>query len=130
MLDQTQTIRPKSDVDGFDTLVDLALNLRWSWSHGEEQLWEPLDPELWELTHNPWLVLQTVSHSRLRTLMSDSAYRQRVDEAAQSKQKQTESATWFQNRYGQSPLTCVAYAEQLLQTSTLPGFAGRLPHGS
>ena len=57
MPDQAHSISLKSDVDGFDTLVDLALNLRWSWSHGEEQLWEPLDPELWELTHNPGLVL-------------------------------------------------------------------------
>ena len=47
MTEQAHSIWFKADVDGFDTLVDLALNLRWSWSHGEEELWEPLDPELW-----------------------------------------------------------------------------------
>ena len=37
MSDQDHSMRLKSDIDGFDTLVDLALNLRWSWSHGEEE---------------------------------------------------------------------------------------------
>jgi Protein of unknown function (DUF3417) len=53
MQHQNQSISLKADVEGFDTLVDLALDLRWSWSHMEDKLWEPLDPELWELTHNP-----------------------------------------------------------------------------
>ena len=78
MAEQAHSIWFKADVDGFDTLVDLALNLRWSWSHGEEELWEPLDPELWELTHNPWLVLQTASRSKLKSLMADANFRRRI----------------------------------------------------
>ena len=35
---QNQSISLKADVEGFDTLVDLALNLRWSWSHMEDKL--------------------------------------------------------------------------------------------
>jgi hypothetical protein len=41
MPDQTYSIWLKSDIEGFDTLVDLALNLRWSWSHGEKSCGEP-----------------------------------------------------------------------------------------
>ena len=48
-----------------DALTDLALDLRWSFNHSADQLWERLDPELWDLTHNPWVVLQTVSRERL-----------------------------------------------------------------
>jgi starch phosphorylase len=66
-------------------------------------LWEPLDPELWELTHNPWVVLQTVSRSKLKTLMADATFRGKVDEAARIKQQQAEVTTWFQQKYGQSP---------------------------
>jgi len=44
-----------------DMLAEVALNLRWSWNHSADQLWERLNPELWDLTHNPWFVLQTVS---------------------------------------------------------------------
>jgi starch phosphorylase len=95
MPDQTYSIWLKSDIEGFDTLVDLALNLRWSWSHGEEELWEPLDPELWELTHNPWLVLQTVSRSKLKSLMTDATFRSKVDEAARAKQEQMQERPGF-----------------------------------
>src|SRR5262245_41629803 len=108
MIDHTRAIQPKSDIEGFDTLVDLALNLRWSWSHGEEDLWARLDPELWELTHNPWLVLQTVSHSKLKTLLADPHFREKVDRAAQFKENQTQAQTWFEQKHGQSLLTCVA----------------------
>ena len=50
-----------------DALTDLALDLRWSFNHSADKLWERLDPELWDLTHNPWVVLQTVSRESLQT---------------------------------------------------------------
>jgi len=127
MPEQAQSIWPKSDVDGFDTLVDLALNLRWSWSHGEEELWEPLDPELWELTHNPWLVLQTASRSKLQSLMADANFRRKVDEAARMKQEQMQAATWFQQKYPQSPLSCIAYfSMEFMLSEALPIYSGGL----
>ena len=50
---------------GFDSLAELALDMRWSWNHAADEIWRQLDPELWELTHNPWVVLQTVSREKL-----------------------------------------------------------------
>ena len=47
-----------------DTLTELALDLRWSFNHSADQLSEQLDPELWELTHNPWVVLQIAPDDR------------------------------------------------------------------
>ena len=41
-------------------LHDLALDLRWSWNHVADELWNRLDPELWALTHNACVILQTV----------------------------------------------------------------------
>ena len=52
---------PSEEVDGFNSLAELALDLRWSWNHAADEVWQKLDPALWELTHNPWVVLQTVS---------------------------------------------------------------------
>lgn len=49
----------------FAVLRDLALDLRWSWNHSVHLLWNKLDPELWERTRNPLVVLQTVSRERL-----------------------------------------------------------------
>ncbi len=41
------------EVEGFDSLAELALDLRWSWNHAADEVWQQLDPALWELTHNP-----------------------------------------------------------------------------
>lgn len=49
-------------------LTNIALDLRWSFNRSADQLWERLDPELWDLTNNPWVVLQTVSHERLQAV--------------------------------------------------------------
>jgi starch phosphorylase len=126
-MEQAHSIWFKADVDGFDTLVDLALNLRWSWSHGEEELWEPLDPELWELTHNPWLVLLTTSLSRLKSLMAEPNYRRKVEDAARTKQNDMHAPAWFQQKYAQSPLSCVAYfSMEFMLSEALPIYSGGL----
>ena len=41
------------EIAGFDSLAELALNLRWSWNHSTDEVWRQLDPELWEITQNP-----------------------------------------------------------------------------
>jgi glycogen phosphorylase len=59
---------------GLEPLAELTLDLRWTWSHASDQLWKALDPEVWELTHNPWLILQSVSQARLEQLASDPRF--------------------------------------------------------
>jgi starch phosphorylase len=49
-----------TDIEGFDSLAELALDMRWSWNHAADEIWRQLDPVLWELTHHPWDVLQTI----------------------------------------------------------------------
>jgi glycogen phosphorylase len=49
------------EIEGFDLLAELALNMRWSWNHATDEPCRELDPGLWEITHNLWVVLQTVS---------------------------------------------------------------------
>ena len=53
-----------ADVEGFASLSELALDMRSSWNHATDQVWRQLDPELWDITHNPWVVLQTVSRDK------------------------------------------------------------------
>jgi len=45
--------------DSIADLRDLALDLRWTWSHEGDSLWEYIDERLWQHTRNPWLVLQS-----------------------------------------------------------------------
>jgi len=52
-------------------LAELALDLRWSWSHATDILWQRIDSELWALTRNPWLVLQNASGDSLQALAAD-----------------------------------------------------------
>ena len=58
-----------------EALTELALDLRWSFNHAADQLWARLDPELWELTHNPWIVLQTISQEKLQSVAADTDFR-------------------------------------------------------
>ena len=45
-----------------------------------DAIWRALDPVLWELTHNPWGVLQTVSRERIERVSADPEFRKLVDE--------------------------------------------------
>ncbi len=62
MSEQARAGHPKerllpSDIEGYDALAELALDLRSAWNHATDQVWRQLDPALWEFTHNPWVVL-------------------------------------------------------------------------
>ena len=59
------------EIEGVDALAELALELRWSWNHAADDVWQQLDPTLWALTHNPWVILQTVSRDCLKRLTAE-----------------------------------------------------------
>ncbi len=61
------------ELKGFDSLAELALDMRWSWNHASDGLWQELDSSLWELTHNPWLVIKTVSRDQLERKLADNS---------------------------------------------------------
>src|SRR5664279_5180924 len=46
------------EVEGFDSLAELALDMHWSWNHATDKVWRQLDPALWELTQNRGLADQ------------------------------------------------------------------------
>ncbi len=64
---------------GLEPLAELALDLRWTWSHDADHLWRALDPEIWEATANPWLLLQSVPQPRLAAMANDPAFRRDLD---------------------------------------------------
>ena len=110
-----------------NALMELALNLRWSWHHSSDELWGKLNPELWELTQNPWAVLQTVSQKRLDEICADPAFAKRVDELVQEKRKSLERPTWFQSAHPGAPLGLVAYfSMEYMLSESLPIYSGGL----
>src|SRR5450755_4589592 len=98
-----------AEIEGFDSLAELALDMHWSWNHATDSVWRQLDPELWAITHNPWVVLQTVSRDRLEKVLADPAFRKSVDGFAAAARKRSETPAWFQNTHPNPPLTCAAY---------------------
>jgi starch phosphorylase len=115
------------DIEGFDSLAELALDLRWSWNHATDKVWRQLDPASWELTHNPWVVLQTVAKDKLQRVLADPAFRSQVDALVQSKKKMTATPAWFQQNHPQSPLKCVAYfSMEFMLSEALPIYSGGL----
>jgi glycogen phosphorylase len=115
------------DVEGFDSLVELALDMRWSWSHAADEVWRQLDPVLWDLTYNPWAVLQTVSRDQLQRMSADPAFRKSVDTLLQAKHQEAKSSAWFQHEHSKSPLIRVAYfSMEFMLSEALPIYSGGL----
>jgi glycogen phosphorylase len=129
---QTRVINPiysllPMEVEGFDSLAELALDMRWSWNHAADEVWRELDPALWDLTHSPWGVLQTVSRDRMQRVLADPGFRKKVDDLVQAKRQSTGAPAWFQQTYPQSPLTCVAYfSMEFMLSEALPIYSGGL----
>jgi len=132
MSKQTRTSHPiysllPVEIDGFDSLSELALDMRWSWNHAADEVWRHLDPALWELTHNPWVVLQTVSRDQIERMSADPVFHKRVDDLVQSKRRAAEAPAWFQQNHSRSPLTCVAYfSMEYMLSEALPIYSGGL----
>ena len=115
------------NVEGFDALAELALDLRWSWNHTTDEVWRKLDTSLWELTQNPWVVLQTVSQDKLKSVLADPAFRKTIDALLQCKRQAAETPAWFQQKHPQSPLKCVAYfSMEYMLSEALPIYSGGL----
>ncbi len=116
-----------ADNPQYDALVELALNLRWSWHHSSDELWGKLSPELWELTQNPWAVLQAVSRKRLDELCAEPAFAHRIDELLREKREVVQKPSWFQSAHPGAPLGLVAYfSMEYMLSESLPIYSGGL----
>jgi len=116
-----------NEKETFDLLTELAMDLRWSWDHSADEVWRELDPALWDTTHSPWIVLQTVSGDRFIELMSDELFRKKTDLLLQFKDQAFSGPNWFQQTYPDSPLTCVAYfSMEFMLNEALPVYSGGL----
>ncbi len=132
MSNQTPVSKPiysllPTDIEGFDSLAELALDMCWSWNHATDEVWRQLDPALWEFTQNPWVVLQTVSRDKLQRVSADPAFRKRVDAAVQARRQAAKATAWCQQEHPQSPLTRVAYfCMGFMLSEALPIYSGGL----
>jgi len=131
MSDPTRPIRPlynhPPEIEGMDFLTELALDIGWSWNHAIDEVWRQLDPELWQFTHNPWVVLQTISRDRIESVLADATFRKKVDTLVQTRREALTAPAWFQQHYPQAPLSSVAYfSMEFMLNEALPIYSGGL----
>ena len=116
-----------SEIEGFDALAELALDIRWSWNHATDEVWRQLDPGLWEFTHNPWVVLQAVSRDRIERVLQDPGFRKNVHVLVEAGRQAAEAPAWFQRDHPAAPLTCAAYfSMEFMLSEALPIYSGGL----
>lgn len=108
-------------------LQDLALDLRWSWNHAADELWDRLDPELWAITHNAWVILQTVSRERLGACLADAAFRDKLEDTLRYYEYHNTRPHWFETTYPNSQITAIAYfSMEFMLSDALPIYSGGL----
>jgi starch phosphorylase len=110
-----------------NTLGELALDLRWTWSHGADALWQRVDAETWRRTQNPWTILQDISAERLRALAGDSLFLAELARLSQARREYLEAPGWFASAHGTGVLSGVAYfSMEFGLGEALPLYAGGL----
>jgi starch phosphorylase len=113
--------------DALSPLQDLALDLRWTWSHEADALWEHVDAELWNRTKSPWAMLQHVSAERLGQLASDPHVIAELDDLIAKRKAYLEQPTWMDKVHGEAGLGRVAYfSMEFGLGEALPLYAGGL----
>jgi starch phosphorylase len=108
-------------------LKSLALDLRWTWSHEGDALWSSIDLQLWEKTHNPWVVLQSASAERLKELACDREFLGQLSEFVTARERYLQTRGWFRGSVDASRLGGVAYfSMEFGLGAALPLYAGGL----
>ena len=116
-----------TEIDGFDSLAELALDMRSSWNHSTDEVWRELDPKLWDITQNPWVVLQTVSRDQIERVLANPAFRKNVDDLVQARRQAVAAPAWYQQNHSQRSLNCVAYfSMEFMLGEALPIYSGGL----
>ncbi|PZP47743.1 MAG: DUF3417 domain-containing protein [Pseudopedobacter saltans] len=108
-------------------LAKLALNLEWSWNPAAKNIWESLDKELWEKTHNPWAILQSMPLNVLKDKITEKDFLSNVKKITRQAIKGNLTTHWFEKEYGKSSLDCVAYfSMEYMLSESLPIYVGGL----
>jgi starch phosphorylase len=116
-----------TEIEGFDSLAELALDLRSTWNHATDEVWRQLDADLWAITHNPWVVLQTVARERIESVLGNPEFRRKVDGLVEANRAAASAPAWFQQNHANAPLTCAAYfSMEFMLSEALPIYSGGL----
>ncbi len=110
-----------------EILTEFALDLRWTWSHAGDDLWQTIDPIIWKQTKNPWVLLQNVSKARLEILVNEQDFLRKLEKFKQERAEYYAQEGWFQCEYPDCQLGTIAYfSMEYGLGEALPIYAGGL----
>ncbi|MCC6641495.1 MAG: alpha-glucan family phosphorylase [Deltaproteobacteria bacterium] len=113
--------------EGLERLPEVALDLLIGTRPGVGGGWRALDPELWQATHNPWLMLQVASRTALAEVAADPVRMQRIQAAMRAYEAELEAPGWMQTAHAGDELGTVAYLSMEFGLSeALPIYSGGL----
>jgi starch phosphorylase len=108
-------------------LRELALDLGLVWKRHDDQLWRQIDPDVWRITRNPWLMLQQASEQMLNGMAGDEALRRSLGHLFNARKDALASTSWFAKSHPGSTLSTVAYFSMEFGLSeALPIYSGGL----
>lgn len=113
--------------DELEPYADFVTDLRWTWSHAGDWLWQTIDRTTWEQTENPYVVLQNLSQQRLQELAHNSKFIEKLQQLAQARQDYCSREAWYQTTHADKSLQRVAYfSMEFGLGKALPLYAGGL----
>lgn len=110
-------------------LRELAMNFRWTWHHETQQLFNDIDPQLWEkVEHNPLELINRLDHERQEKLCNDAVFLTKLNLAVEDLRTYLKSKTWFDDSFpGARSTTKVAYfCAEFGISESLPIYSGGL----
>ena len=111
-------------------LGDLAGNLRWSWHPETQDVFEAVDPELWEATgRDPVRLLGAVGRARLEELASDQGFLDLLGAARADLERYLTGDRWYQRRLAageEVPRAIGYFSPEFGITAVLPQYSGGL----
>ncbi|AER57335.1 glycosyltransferase family protein [Pseudoxanthomonas spadix BD-a59] len=119
---------PGSNFDDISLcLRELAGDLSIHWTGANDGIWRTLDQQLWRLTRNPTLVLNTISASALRVQCEVPEFRALVQAMMAGRQRALAAPSWLQGLPAAPALRSVAYfSMEYMLGESLPIYSGGL----
>ena len=116
-----------TEVEGFDSLAELALDLRWSWNHATDEVWRRLIPHCGNSRKILGSFCRRSRGTNSRACWPIPLFARTLMTCCRAKRQAAETPAWFQQKHPQSPLTCVAYfSMEFMLSEALPIYSGGL----
>jgi glycogen phosphorylase len=120
-------LAPRALPTALNALKDLALDLRWTWSHAADDLWRAIDAVSWERSENPWTILQDISDERLAAVAADAHLAGELRRLDEARRAYLADPGWYGRTHATAPLARVAYfCMEFGLAEALPLYAGGL----